>query len=168
MAFEFAEARTIGSVTQYAKHRGVTQPLVSQYIRSGRLRDSVRKIGKDKYEIDFELADKEWDSHIKNSRGTEIKGPTYAQSRAIREAYTAQLSKLDYQERSGQVLLAGDVRREAFQQGRRIRDAILAIPDRYAALLAAETDEVKIKQFLDRELRKLMGDFIGDETERAA
>ncbi len=168
MAFEFIEAANIGSVTQYARHRGVAQSMVSQYIRSGRLHDSVRKIGKDRYEIDFDLADKEWDAQIANSRGTEVKGPTYAQSRAIREAYQAQLSKLDFQERSGQLLLAADVRREAFMQGRRIRDTILAIPDRYAAVLAAETDEVKIKQFLERELRKLMGDFIGDETERAA
>ena len=68
------------------------------------------------------------------------KAVDYAAARTMREAYRAKMARLDYEEREGKLVDAAKVREEGFQAGRMIRDALFAIPDRLADVLAAEKD----------------------------
>ncbi|MBF0424614.1 MAG: hypothetical protein HQL66_02170 [Magnetococcales bacterium] len=79
--------------------------------------------------------------------------PNYQVSRAIRETYNAKLTRMDYEERQGKLLKAEDVARDAFEMARRVRDRLLGIPSRMAAVLASETDAKSIERLLDQELR---------------
>ncbi|MBF0142867.1 MAG: hypothetical protein HQL59_05345 [Magnetococcales bacterium] len=79
--------------------------------------------------------------------------PNYQVSRAIRETYNAKLTRMDYEERQGKLLKAEDVARDAFEMARRVRDRLLGIPSRMAAVLASETDAKTIERLLDQELR---------------
>ncbi|MCF6147284.1 MAG: hypothetical protein E3K37_01350 [Candidatus Kuenenia sp.] len=58
---------------------------------------------------------------------------------------------------------AKDVESAAFEIARQVQDALLNIPDRLAALLAAETDKIKIHEMLEKEidlaLEKLSGKY---------
>jgi phage terminase Nu1 subunit (DNA packaging protein) len=89
-------------------------------------------------------------------------GPSYAQSRAIREAYQAKLAKLEYEERIGKLIDADQLRIEAFKIHRRVRDAILNIPDRCSPQLASMSDQAEVHAYLNQEitaaLRQLSAD----------
>lgn len=79
--------------------------------------------------------------------------PNYQISRAVRETYNAKLTRLDYEERTGKLLNAEDVAKEAFAVARRVRDRLLNIPSRMASVLASETDSKAIERLLSQELR---------------
>jgi hypothetical protein len=89
-------------------------------------------------------------------------GPSYAQSRAIREAYAARLAKLDYEERSGALVRTDRVKVGWFNALRVVRDRILNLPDRLAPLLAAESDERRVREMLVVELRTVLADVAGE------
>lgn len=55
-------------------------------------------------------------------------GPSYAQSRAIREAYQARLSKLEYEHKSGKLVDADDVKVRWFKMITAAKTRILGIP----------------------------------------
>jgi hypothetical protein len=89
-------------------------------------------------------------------------GPSFAQSRALREAYNARLAKLEFEERSGKLVDIDALKIEAFKVHRRVRDSILNIPDRCAPQLATMTDAAEIHAYLlgeiTQSLRMLAGD----------
>lgn len=87
-------------------------------------------------------------------------------SRAALAAYEARLRKLDYEERIGRLVSTDMVKVELFRVNRMIRDALLAVPDRVAPVLAGETSEEKIRAHLSRELGavlKSMSDEFGQK-----
>ena len=86
----------------------------------------------------------------------QAQGPSYAQSRAIREAYQARLAKLDYEERSGKLVAIDQVKASAFKVARTVRDGLLNMPDRVAHELAHETDAAKVHQRLSMEIRTVL------------
>lgn len=88
-------------------------------------------------------------------------GPTYAQSRAIREAYQARLAKLDFEERSGRLVPADQVKADAFKAARQVRDAMMNIPDRVAMELANEFDPARIHEKLAAEIRVALESLAG-------
>jgi len=57
-----------------------------------------------------------------------VSGPSYAQSRAIREAYLARLAKIEYEERLGKLISRDEVQVAAFNKFRMFRDGMLNIP----------------------------------------
>ncbi|MBF0147282.1 MAG: hypothetical protein HQL84_16110 [Magnetococcales bacterium] len=160
------------SVRQYADHRGVSHVAVLKAIKSGRIRKEADGT------IDPKKADSDWDRNTDpaQQRTAEVATPTprpvprvatsetelvtgnpsvpnYHTSRAIREAYNARLIRLDYEERQGKLLKAEDVERDAFEMARRVRDRLMNIPHRMAAVLASESDSQTIERQLDQELR---------------
>lgn len=88
--------------------------------------------------------------------GAGVAGPTYAQSRAIREAYQARLSKLEFEARSGRLVEVDKVKADAFKVGRTIRDGLLNLPDRIAHELAHENDPTRIHLRLTAEIRRVL------------
>lgn len=79
-------------------------------------------------------------------------GPSYAQSRAAREAYAAALLKLELQEKRGQLVSVDMVKTEAFKAHRRIRDAMLNIPDRCSNRLSTMSDAGEVHAYLLTEI----------------
>ncbi len=82
--------------------------------------------------------------------------PSYSQSRAVKEAYQARIARLQYEEMTGQLVKVSEVKVEAFKRARMARDQILSVPDRLAAVLAAEDDSDTVRDLLDEELRKAL------------
>ena len=70
----------------------------------------------------------------------------YTKARAVREHYQARLAKIDYEERMAKLVSGDEVQVAAFNKFRQFRDAMLNIPDRLAAMLAAETEAAKCMQ----------------------
>lgn len=85
-------------------------------------------------------------------------GPSFAQSRAIKEAYNARLAKLAYEEKSGALVRTDTVKVAWFNTLRVLRDRALNLPDRLAPLLAAETDPKIVRDLLEEELRTVLTD----------
>jgi hypothetical protein len=82
--------------------------------------------------------------------------PSLMQSKALREAYMAQLAKLEYEKAIGKVVDADAVKVEAFKTARQVRDGLMNIPDRVAAELAHETNPAHIHARLQREIRDVL------------
>jgi hypothetical protein len=77
-------------------------------------------------------------------------------ARAAREAYNAKLAELNFRERAKQLVDAGTVRARAFENARAVRDAVLGLPNKIGAELAAETDPVKVQNLLILELTRVL------------
>lgn len=104
--------------------------------------------------------EREAETHVEAPVGPPIvnSGPSFAQSRAIKEAYNARLAKLAYEEKSGALVRTDNVKVAWFNTLRVLRDRALNLPDRLAPLLAAEDDPKKIRDLLEEELRTILND----------
>jgi hypothetical protein len=88
----------------------------------------------------------------------------YAKARAIKENYNARLAKIQYEEKIGKLVNSDEVAVAAFNKGRILRDVMLGLPDRLAAILAAEMDEAKVHDLLDTEIRAALTKFADAAT----
>mgnify|MGYP006273666335 CR=1 FL=1 len=79
--------------------------------------------------------------------------PELNESRARREHYQAEKARLEALQGRGELVPAADVKRQAFETARATRDALLGIPDRLAAQLAACSDARQVHVLLSEELR---------------
>lgn len=147
----------------YSRHRKVTRQAVSKAVKRGRIH-TVRGM------IDPELADAEWQSstapalevtpqqglNASTAQGEAAQSSlNYATSRSIREAYVARLARLDYEQKSGELINAEKVRLDAFNTARRARDLLLAIPDRVAPIVAGLTDQAECHRVLLQEIHRV-------------
>ncbi|MCC6366839.1 MAG: hypothetical protein IT165_25235 [Bryobacterales bacterium] len=150
----------------YARHRGVAINAVQAAIQSGRISTSPDG------QIDSDVADKEWARNTRQQAPptgarrtqsddeTEVFGASqYNKARAVREHYQARLAKLEYEEKTGKLVPADEVKIAAFNLFRRYRDHMLNIADRVAAILAAETEAAKCYEILSTEIRKALNEF---------
>lgn len=154
------------NVSAYARHRGVSHVAVLKALNDGRIEREADGT------IDAAKADAAWQKNTnqaharKNAQSmprnsasqTQTGGPSFAQSRAIKEAYNARLAKLAYEEKSGQLVSIDAVKSNWFIALRVLRDRTLNLADRLAPLLAAETDQRRVTEILDKELRQILSD----------
>jgi hypothetical protein len=162
------------SLRAYSRHRGVSLRAVQKAIASERI--TTRKDGR----INAEEADTQW---TKNTAPRPEPGSTYrpapagardldqveprpeggaveySRARAIREGYLARLSKLDYEERTNKLVSREQIEVEAFTRYRVYRDGMLNIPDRVAAVVAAESDAARVHDILSSEIRRALLEF---------
>jgi hypothetical protein len=83
----------------------------------------------------------------------------YTKARAVREHYQARLARLEFEERVARLIPADEVKIAAFNLFRRYRDHMLNIPDRVAAMVAAETESARCYEILAGEIRKALNEF---------
>jgi hypothetical protein len=138
------------SIRGYAKHRGVSHTAVEKAIQQGRIQTAASGL------IDVAEADKEWSRNSAPAGGSLSSGPSYAQSRAVHEAYLARLAKLEFEQRSGQLLDKDEVAHAITNMVSATRDNLLGIPSRVSAILAAESDERRVYDLLDDEIRQTL------------
>ncbi len=86
-------------------------------------------------------------------------GLEYSKARAVRESYLARLAKIDFEERTEKLVSRDEMQVAAFNRYRTFRDGMLNIPDRLAAVLAAETDPRRVHELLATEIRKALTEF---------
>src|SRR5579864_2789331 len=156
----------IMSMRQYARHRGVALSAVQKAIKSKR----IEKLADGR--IDSDAADAGWKRNTKQyapavtshpepveDEGSAFGASQYTKARAVREHYQARLAKIDFEERVGKLVSKDEVQVAAFNKFRQFRDHILNIPDRVAAMLAAEADTAKCHEILTTEIRRALNDF---------
>ena len=95
---------------------------------------------------------------VATDTGAAHDGPAggFGGARAMREQYQAEEARLNLLERLGALTPTANVQRAQREVARRMRDALLALPDRCAALLAAESDVARIHAILSNELRQAL------------
>jgi hypothetical protein len=79
------------------------------------------------------------------------------------DAARAELLHLELDLKRGNLVRAEDVRKAAFDKARVARDRLMAIPDRLAPLLAAESDPRKVHALLASELHKVCAELAAGE-----
>ena len=143
------------SMKKYAasrKRRGLvggSVQAVSMAVRTGRIHTTPD--GK----IDPRAADRDW---LANSRVRVVHSKNggdmvYLRARAEGEVYRARLAKQAYEQRQNVLIQRDQVEANAFAKGRILRDNLLNLPGRLAAIIAAEPDAGKIHALLTTELR---------------
>lgn len=152
-----------GGIRAYARHRDVRMSAVQKAIAQGRIKKSVVRTKDGHTKIDFALADKEWDANTLNTKPKpkpEAPAPERApgaeedwnEARTRHESLKADLAALRLEELQGRMVDVEDVRKEWFRLTRMVREAILNVPDRIAAQVAAEQDQHAVHQLLRGEL----------------
>lgn len=99
----------------------------------------------------------------------EIAGfPEVADSDRREKYYKALEAELRYQEKDGQLVRVEDVERRWFEWSRGIRDAVMGIPDRIAARVAAEfgTTGHVVQELMDEEIRTALQEFVDAQEEK--
>src|SRR5215467_14383499 len=147
-----------GGVRAYARHRGIDPMSVEKAIKSGRITHDADG------EIDFEIADRDWEQNTRPAMSPDEDNgglAQYSRARAIREYYQASLAKIEYEQKVGKLLPKDEVQAAAFNTYRQFREQLLNIPDRVAAIIAAETcmDTKKVHEILTAEVRHALNEF---------
>lgn len=169
-------------VTEYARHRGVAMRAVSFAIERGRIKKNADGM------IDSDQADRDWERNTNHAQARYGPKPprahaarhkakesaaaaadpermassaSFANARAAKEVYEARLKKLEFDERQGSLISRKAVEVAAHNRGRILRDALMNIPNRLAAQLAAEKDPAGCHDLLEAELRMVFEEFSG-------
>jgi hypothetical protein len=82
--------------------------------------------------------------------------PTFARSRAMREAYAAKILELDLRQRQGELIEKNKLKLQLAKLHMAVRDNLRTIPDRVASILAAETDQAKIHAIITKEIGRAL------------
>jgi hypothetical protein len=130
--FDFAEADRLRSAARHADRAAYTKPIYSK--------PREDQLGGDENDGDA---------------GSLI-DPILAESQRKKEEFRAKLVELEYEERVGMLVRKSEVEKAAFRVGRLVRDAVLNVPSRLAGILAAESDQRKVHDLLEKELRQAL------------
>lgn len=157
----------------FGREVGASLAAVQKGVRSGRLRESVRRDAKGKPSLDLALARREWvdgATRPANNGGGNGKGHAGpASDGAPGSLVAAQLRvaagraaalELSNARKRGEVLDAVSVQHDYFEAARAIRERMLNIPDRMGDLEPAQRARLRA------EIRQALGD-LADELERA-
>jgi hypothetical protein len=80
----------------------------------------------------------------------------YLRARAVNETFKAKVSQLEYEERTGKLILAVRASEYAATFSAIVKDGLMAMPDRLAPMLAAVDDEKAIHRMLAAEVSVLL------------
>ena len=85
--------------------------------------------------------------------------PDFAESKAKREFYLAELAKLDVEEKKEQLVSVQDIKKSSFATARAIRESLSNLADRLSHQLAGEDDASVIHEILNNEHREALQNF---------
>ena len=154
-----------------AKIKNVSKSAVSQRKAKGIFKQALVKTEDGKDFLDKDLALKAWDGiliPVKEVKDTkeELKQkinslpadsiPDFAESKAKREFYLAELAKLDVEEKKKQLVSVDEIKKSSFAKARSIREALANLADRLSHQLAGEDDATVIHNLLSIEHREAL------------
>ncbi len=76
---------------------------------------------------------------------------SYVEARTREKQLRVEILELDLQLKRGEMVLTKDVEFVAFNAARAIRDRMLNIPDRISAIVAAESNEIKVRDIINEQ-----------------
>lgn len=168
-----------GYLTKYAEHAGITKTAAAEQLKrvgidymqpfSFEEADRKRKAARSADRMPFAkpiYADKPSGEESPPDGDEDIF--VYAEHQAKREFYRAEMARLEFEERIHQLIEVETVDAEWFRLARLVRDTIMNVPSRLAGVLASESDERKIHEILDRELRQALEEINKTQATRAA
>ena len=163
------------SVPEFAKQVKKTPQYINRSVRNGKISEAALKPKGKRFLINPKraIADMERNvSYINKKSGVEQSGKETEKKQTIKDAgldivplaeaqklqanYIAALKKIELEERQGYLLKKEDVEKDFFNVGRRVRDALLNIPDRISAELASITDTHVINDLLTVEISQAL------------
>ena len=167
--------------SEYAAHRGVSQPRISKLIRQGKLQGAIRYEGR-RTLIDWKKANEILKKTLDPSRKTKAEqvskgekesvagegktiGLGFHQSKSLSEQYRAALLKLEYEAKSGKYVLRSDVESNATRVGKMIRTAIEGIGNKVAPVLVDMVTPAAIADVINREVNQILIN-LADEIKR--
>ena len=155
---------------EYARHRGVSAPTVTQFGHEGRLVETDDGL------VDVAATDALLASSLDPLRGGDRTGKreqpaqgnaaAYLEAKTQRERAMAAKATLEAEQLAGRLVSVAEVEGAAFTAARQAQEALLAIPDRLASLLAAESEPAKVHDLLSEEIRRVVSAIAGDEEEQ--
>jgi hypothetical protein len=170
------------SQAEYARQRGVSRQYVGQMVAKGIIGLSNRKV--DTAQADAALAALREPARPERRPKPEVLVPTFEalpasappspagdlptlllKSRIKSEVERAKLLEIKARVEAGKYIAVDEVKAAAFNRARVVRDALLNIPERLAAMLAAEADERRVHQILATEIRAALEELM-DGSER--
>lgn len=168
------KAKRPGYLTQYAKHAGITKTAAAEQLKrvgidymqafdfaeADRRRQAARHadrmpFSKPIYADQASSNTTDGDEDKPNNVGAAA-SPVYSEHQAKRELYRAELTRLEFEERIGSLIPVEDVAAEWFRLTRIVKDAVMNVPSRLAGVLASISDERKVHDILEAELRQAL------------
>lgn len=171
---------TTGSFSDYAAHIKASPAYVTKLRKAGRL---VTREERGRTVVDFDLSDR----LIRNTAdlgrarnganaqpGREPSSPIapvadggrvdaiFRQAQAQERAYNAKLAELEYRKAIGELVRADDVRAQYARRLAGLRESLLQIPSRLAAVLAAESDQARCQDAVQAALHDVLAQVTGD------
>jgi phage terminase Nu1 subunit (DNA packaging protein) len=153
--------RRPGFLTRYARHAAIS-------VRKAAYQ--LEQCGVNYHAFfDFEEADRlraKWltDSDGDDGDGDDGDSEPYAAAKARDRHFKALLSELEYRKQVGELVKRSAVEAGWFRTGRQVRDGLLNIPPRIAGIVAAETDQRKVHEIIDAEIRRVLKVLSADEN----
>lgn len=143
---------------QFARYRNISLRAVQKAIESGRLTPII--VGGRRL-IDPERAVLELDAKTRISVDSKSSQDppdpdSYHQSRAQKEYYQAQLARLEYEKRMGELLEAEEVKQAIIKNVSITRETLLNIPDRIAPVLLSQNDLHTVTEILRTEIHNAL------------
>jgi len=142
--------KSLVSQAEYAKHRGMNRSSVTRLRRRG----GLVMVGQ---MVDVEASDRELDACLP--------GSAYDNAKKLDLICRARLRKLELDVAEGRRIDGAAVQKLIADAARAFRDAVLAIPDRVALIVTAETDPKKVNALLRAELDRAL-DELGSAMEK--
>ena len=169
------------SQAEYARQRGVSRQYIGQMVAKGVIRLADRKVDPDQANV--ALAAVREPARTERSK-EQTKVPTVSvtpsanrpmdlsptggdlptlllKSRIKSEIERSKLLEIKARVEAGRYVDAEDVKAAAFNKARVVRDGLLNIPDRLAAVLAAENNVTRIHEVLSAEIRATLEELTG-------
>ena len=166
------------SQAEYARQRGVSRQYVGQMVAKGVIKLTGRKVDMDQANTALAAIREP----VRSERRAEAPAavpdvpalprpggdlPTLLLKTRIKsEVERAKLLEIKAKVEAGKYVDADDVKVAAFNKARVVRDALLNIPERLAAVLAAETDKQRVHGMLITEIRAACEELSGDSGRR--
>lgn len=145
---------------EYAERRGVAPRTIGKYVQKGVIPLWENKVWPEEADAALELylveplGSGRYSESLggTSQRKAKSNNNTYTEARTQEKNLKIELLELDVALKKGQMVLVEDVEHAAFSAAREIRDRMLNIPDRVAAIVAAESDEIKVRDYITEQI----------------
>lgn len=180
------------SMKDFANSRGLEMRDVKKLIKDGVISDAV-KLGRNNRKLISEsLANSLMDNHEgksdtpkqefeRHSPGSGHRDGSmmvddshmgiYSKARAAKETMAAKMAQVKYEQLTGSLVEADEVRSAAKKIGLSLRNSLMNLPNKISPLVASETDVLKVKMILEGEIRSALTnlsrgdyDFLNEEN----
>jgi hypothetical protein len=150
------------SQAAWAKKHGFSRQYANELIRKG----IVRLVNGQIDAIEADAAVEAIREPARATRRSDEDGGSLStlllKSRIKTEVERGKLLEIRARAESGKLIAADEVKIAAFRRARIVRDGMLNLPDRLAAVLAAETDVAKVHEVLSKEIRLILEEISRD------